>query len=82
MKIVTTGRYTFYCSTGRDGAYNVSRRDGTVRIFSHCCTGERNEEHTALGTKAAVLRVKFIRRTYHIIIRHGILCTLSTGTNL
>ena len=29
-----TGRYIFFCSTGRDGANNFSRRDGTVFITS------------------------------------------------
>ena len=60
------GRYFFFfASTG--GAFLFSRRDGTVRIFFQCCTGERNEEHTALGTEAAVLQVK-VMRTCHIII--------------
>ena len=54
-----TGRYIFL----------FSRRDGTLGIFFHC-TGDRNAKHTALGTKAAVLQVKVIRRIIYIIIRY------------
>ena len=72
-----TGRYVISSATGRDGTFFstaravhfflFSRRDGTVRIYFHGCRGERNEEHTALATKAAMVQVKVMRRTYHII---------------
>ena len=76
-----TGRYTISSTTLRDvtfffdgtaGTFLFSRRDGTVRIFFHCYTGERNEEYTALGTKAAVLQDQVLGRTYHVI--QTILC--------
>ena len=52
-------------------AIHVCFHHGTgrnVHVLFHCCTGERNEEHTAFGTNAVVSQVKVIRRTYHIVI--------------
>ena len=46
------GRYFFFFD-GTGGTFLFSQRDGTVRIFLQCCTGERNEEYAALGTKSA-----------------------------
>ena len=49
-----TARAVYFC-------FHDGRRR---RVFFRCRTGERTEEHTALGTKAAVLlvQVKVIRR--------------------
>ena len=60
----------FFDGTG--GTFLLSRRDLAVRTKFDPCTGGRNEDCTALGTKAAVLLVQLevSRGTYHIIRYH------------
>ena len=63
----TKGRDGTFFFDGTGGTFLFSRRDETVRIFFHCCTGERNEEHTALGTKAAAVLQAKVTHVVHII---------------
>ena len=75
-----TGRYIISATKGRDGTFFFSTaravhfcfHDGTGRYNDIFSLLHRRQEHTALGTKAAVLQVKVVRRTYHRII-----CTIS-----
>ena len=64
------GRYFFVFSTARAVNFVFTTGRGTVRIFFHCCTGWRNEEHTVLSIKAAVIQVKSY--TPYISYRHTI----------
>ena len=84
-----TGRYIISSTTGRDGTFVLfdgmagvfwfSRRDGTVRIFFHCCTGAMKNTLLSAPRQQCYKLKLYVAR---IISSYDTIRTLSMGTNL